>query len=398
MQKRKYLVNITHDFLINIIASTIYTFSRQIVVFPILASRLTDADYGTLLTVMGLVNVCTAIIGSTLNNIRLVQNSEYLRCGIRGGDFNHLCILGSCFSIAFSFILWSVFKYSWLTALLLTAYILVSNLYHYASSLFRIDLNFKRILIANCLVSAAYIASTFLFATVVLWPAVFLMGEGIGLVFVAKTTKFYKESFSRTPLYRQTRKKVIAFMISNLVGNLLMYADRMIIYPVLGAESVSYYSTAAFFGKSAGIVMTPIAGVLLGYYAQDDFVASKRLFTVVNCISLLLLSLFMAVCWCFAPLFTKILYPTLYLQASPYLVLANFASVVSIAGNMAQPMILRCCDTKYVLAVQILYAVVYIMFSAVLIPRYALFGFCWAAISANGLRLLALYGLGYWKL
>ena len=85
MQKRKYLVNITHDFLINIIASTIYTFSRQIVVFPILASRLTDADYGTLLTVMGLVNVCTAIIGSTLNNIRLVQNSEYLRCGIRGG-------------------------------------------------------------------------------------------------------------------------------------------------------------------------------------------------------------------------------------------------------------------------------------------------------------------------
>ena len=63
------------DFSINIVASIIYTFARQIVVFPILAARLPDDIYGTLLTVIGLTNVCTALVGSSLNNIRLVQNN-----------------------------------------------------------------------------------------------------------------------------------------------------------------------------------------------------------------------------------------------------------------------------------------------------------------------------------
>ena len=71
------LGRITGDFAVNILASVIYTFARQIVVFPLLAARLPEDTYGTLLTVTGLVNVCTALVGNSLNNIRLVQNSQY---------------------------------------------------------------------------------------------------------------------------------------------------------------------------------------------------------------------------------------------------------------------------------------------------------------------------------
>ena len=70
------LKRISGDFIISILASVIYTFARQIVVFPLLAAQLTDADYGTLLTVAGLANVCTAMIGSSLNNIRLIEDSH----------------------------------------------------------------------------------------------------------------------------------------------------------------------------------------------------------------------------------------------------------------------------------------------------------------------------------
>ena len=138
------LGRITGDFAVNILASVIYTFARQIVVFPLLAARLPEDTYGTLLTVTGLVNVCTALVGNSLNNIRLVQNSQYEEQGIQG-DFNLLCALGCAGSVVFSAVLWQMFAYDTVTALLLTAYLMVSNLYQYACAFFRLELNFKRI-------------------------------------------------------------------------------------------------------------------------------------------------------------------------------------------------------------------------------------------------------------
>lgn len=387
---------ITGDFVINILASVIYTFARQIVVFPLLAARLTDGDYGTLLTVTGLANVCTSLVGNSLNNIRLVQNSRYEEAG-ENGDFNLLCLAGSALSVVFSLVLWAVFGYSWLTALLLTGHILVANLYQYASAFFRLELNFRRILRANILVSGAYIAAAVVFATAELWPLVFLLGEGAGLLYVARTTGFQREPLSRTPLLEETSRKLVAFMLASLVGTVLLYADRMIIYPTLGAESVSYYSTASFFGKSVGIVMTPIAGVLLGYFSQKNFTASKKLFALVNGLSLACLGVFLLGCRLLAPWFTRLLYPTLYTQSAPYIFLANLGAVISIAGNMAQPMILKCCSTRWILVIQVIYGGTYLVSALLLMPPYGLLGFCWAAILAGSVRLCALYALGFWK-
>ena len=387
---------ITGDFVINILASVIYTFARQIVVFPLLAARLTDGDYGTLLTVTGLANVCTSLVGTSLNNIRLVQNSRYEEAGEKG-DFNLLCLAGAALSVVFSLVLWAVFGYSWLTALLLTGHILVANLYQYASAFFRLELNFRRILRANILVSGAYMAAAVVFATAELWPLVFLLGEGAGLLYVARTTGFQREPLSRTPLLEETSRKLVAFMLASLVGTVLLYADRMIIYPTLGAESVSYYATASFFGKSAGIVMTPVAGVLLGYFAQKNFTASKKLFALVNGISLACLGVFLLGCWLLAPWFTRLLYPSLYAQSAPYIFLANLGAVISIAGNMAQPMILKCCSTRWILVIQVIYGGTYLVSALLLMPPYGLLGFCWAAILAGSVRLCALYALGFWK-
>lgn len=384
------------DFSINILASIIYTFARQIVVFPILAARLPDDIYGTLLTVIGLTNVCTALVGSSLNNIRLVQNNLYEEKGLCG-DFNVLCVMASVVSIVFSIVLKWMFNYGVLTAVLLMVYILISNLYQYASAFFRLELDFKKIFWCNLVVSIAYMAATPLFATATMWPLIFLIGEGVGLFYVCRKTPFLAEPFQRTELFGETAKKATVFMLSGLVGNLLMYADRMIIYPVLGPESVSYYSTASFFGKSAGIVMTPIAGVLLGYFAQKNFRPSKQLFATVNGISLGCLVIFLGGCLLFAPWFTELLYPTLYEQSAPYIALANLGAVVAIAGNMAQPMILKCCSTRWILVIQIIYGTSYLLAAWILLPMAGLYGFCWATILANGVRLLALYALGFYK-
>lgn len=387
---------ITGDFGLSILTSIVHTFARQIVVFPLLASHLSDADYGILLTVAGLANVCTAIIGNALNNIRLIQNSKYEERGLCG-DFNFLCAVGVGVSVAYTAVLWQMFSLAPLTAVLLGLYIIVSNLFNYATVFYRLELNFKRNFVCYMIVSAAHIAAAYLFATAALWPVVFLIGEGAGLVYLVRTTPFLREPWGRTPMLTDTGRMFFTFIAMNLIGNLLMYADRMLIYPVLGSESVSYYSTASFFGKSAGIVMTPIAGVLLGYFAQKDFKASKKLFALVNGLSLCCLAVFMAGCALFAPWFTKLLYPTLFEQSAPYILLANLAATISIAGNMAQPMVLKACSTKWTLLTQILYGGAYLLFTSLWMPTLGLYGFCYAAITANLVRLLALYAIGFWK-
>ena len=390
------LKRISGDFIINILASVIYTFARQIVVFPLLAARLTDGEYGTLLTVTGLATVCTSMLGNSLNNIRLIEDSRYQERGVLG-DFNILCLLGSVASVVFAVVLRQMFALSAVTAVLLATYLVVSNCYQYATAFFRLKLNFKRTLLCNTLVSAAYCAAALVFATAELWPAVFLIGEGGGLLFVSKTTPFLREPLARTPLFAMTAGTLMTYIASNLIGNLLTYADRMILYPMLGAESVSYYSVASFFGKSAGIVMTPIAGVLLGYFAQKNFKASKKLFAIVNGCSLACLTVFLVGCWLFAPWFTRLLYPSLYESAAPYIFLANLASALGIAGSMAQPMVLKACSVRWIFLTQLIYGASYLLLVWMWVPGYGLLGFCWAAIAANAVRTLALYAIGFAK-
>jgi O-antigen/teichoic acid export membrane protein len=145
-------IRIAGDFVLNIIASAVYTFARQLVVFPLLAARMSDADYGTLLTVSGLVNIATAIVGVTLNNVRLIQNSLYQERNLKG-DFHWLCAVGSAVSVLFVVIVGRMFELAVLTTVLLGIYVCVDNLYQYALAHFRLNLNFKRNLIVNCLVS-----------------------------------------------------------------------------------------------------------------------------------------------------------------------------------------------------------------------------------------------------
>ncbi len=394
---RGRIAHITGDFALSILASVAYTFARQIVVFPILAARMNETDYGVLLTVVGLVNICNAMVGGTLNNIRLIQNGKYDELALKG-DFLPLCTIGSVLSVAVTGIIGVVFSCSLETILLLTAYVAVNNFYQYATAFYRLNLDFVKNLIVNLLVSVVYIPAAFLFATKELWPLVFLFGDGVGLIYVVATTDVLKEPMTFTGLAKETVGKTFALILTNLVGNLLMYADRMIIYPLLGSESVSYYSTASFFGKSASIVMVPIAGVLLGYFSQRGFKPSKKMFIMINGISTGCLLIFIVGCWLFAPWFTQLLYPTLFDYAEPYIMLANIGAVISIAGNMAQPMLLKGCSTQYLMSIQYVYAAVYVVFSLLLLPPYGLLGFCYATILANTVRLLLLYGLGMWKL
>ena len=151
------------DFVFSVLSSLLYTFARQIVILPVLAARLSEDTYGTVLTVLGLVSVLGALVGGTLNNIRLVQAQKYGDAKGKG-DFLILCTAGSGLCVLAVLLLSRVFHLPALCCVLLAVYVCVDNFYQYAGAHFRLALDFERSLIQNAVVCAVCVPAALLFA------------------------------------------------------------------------------------------------------------------------------------------------------------------------------------------------------------------------------------------
>lgn len=111
------------------------------------------------------------------------------------------------------------------------------------------------------------------------------------------------------------------------MASVLLYLDRLLLLPLLGGAIVTIYTVASLFGKCLGIVMTPIAGVLLGYYFQKNFSLSQKNFWKLNVSVLVLGGVFFLICFLCAEFFTGLLYKTVILAVHSYILSANFIAI-----------------------------------------------------------------------
>ena len=96
-------------------------------------------------------------------------------------------------------------------------HVCAGNFYQYAIAHFRLNLDFKRILVTNCLVSLTYILFALICADGIWWPMVLVAGECVGLVYVAAVTRFHQEGLQRTEMLGDTTKKMLTLMLTLLV-------------------------------------------------------------------------------------------------------------------------------------------------------------------------------------
>lgn len=391
---KKKWKSVSKDFIYNILASFALTGVLQIAVYPFLAYRFDAQEYGTLLTIMGIANTIAMALGNTLNNVRLIMNTKYDEKKLQG-DFNFLLIIAIVLALVIAEIVAGVFvRLSPENLIGIGLYIIFLILRSYYCVQFRIVLNFKNMLFAFLISAMGYLFGLLLTYKTAIWTVPFVMGELFFCIYVVLYTDLYKEKYILTELFPETIKKYLILIVSGLVGNLLTYLDRLLIYPLLGGDAVTTYTVASMFGKSLGLVMTPIAGVLLGYYAQKDFVMNRRLFWGINGITFGISFLFILFAIPVSPFVLQILYPTVYEMALPYVFLANLAATINIMCSLTQSAILKFAPTWVQLIKDVVYVVSYIAGSLFLLGRFGLWGFCIAAIIANLLRLFTLCFIG----
>lgn len=383
------------DFILRISSSVLTTLANQVVLLPLLAYIFDAEEYGLILTLFGIKNIISGTLGNSLYSTRLIVNNRYEEEG-KIGDFNLLitisAILSAVVVAVVAFFIKGVHPVIWL---LLMPVVMIYTLNAYFTVWYPVKLQFKKSFVHSMVVSVGTIIGAGLVYITKLWPLAYLASGIAGLCFILAKTKIFQEGFKKTDLMGTTAGKWGVLMLTTLLVNVITYLDRLILYPLLGAEAVSTFSTASYFGKALSVVAMPVASVMLGYYAQRNFKMNTKRFWMINGVCLVMLVAFTGFSLLLGKPVTGLLFPKLIDDAAPYVFIANVSCAVAALVQIIQSAAMRYAKTYWQLVIQIVYFVIYFGVGLILIKTNGLMGFCIASLIANCSRMALQLAIGH---
>lgn len=379
---------IINDMLLNLIATAIPVAVLQLIILPMLSKRMESDEYGLAATMLSVFNVIPASFGNVLNNIRLLYENKY-RKNQYSGDFQIIllvmCILNFIIMTILTIYYEGSLKAIHLFLILITSFVWLLKEYYIVA--FRIQINYKAIVLNNLIMVIGYGIGFVLYVWSDYWQMIYLAGYAFSLVYVMRRSDLWREKISITSFFRYTSIQTILLFISGLFTRILGYADRMLLYPMLGGTMVSIYFVATLFGKIISMAITPVNSVVLTYLAKkekkNDKIFKRTLLTgsIVCIISYLF-------CLILSRPVLGFLYPQYIDNAMPYIFITTATSVLGALVGLVNPFIMKYFDMKWQMAINGGTAVVYVTICLILLHFYELWGFCIGAFVAYIIKLV----------
>ena len=364
--------NIIIDVFCSIISSAIPIVILQLVLLPSLSRGMSSEEYGLVIMYLSLFNIIPSAMGNSLNNVRLVEDSH----GISNTNYNKL-LLTLCFSdIVFVIVFSILYSKTNIVAVVFFNVILsvVWLIKEYVLVGFRIRINYLKILVGNILLSVGYCIGYGIYCIVGNWVSIYLTGIIICLVYISANTKWYKESLETDSKYKYLFGQTVLLILSSILCRIPAYADKVVIYPILGGESVAILYVATLTGKIITMVISPISNVILTYVAKLQK-RSKSIFGIVLCVSFALAIIGYGVCVVASQPVIKILYPVLYEDVIRYIPITTATVMITAVISVIDPFILKFYNMKW--QIYINGATVALYFILVIgLSRFDLMGFC----------------------
>jgi O-antigen/teichoic acid export membrane protein len=389
-------IKIIKDLFLNIIGSFILTGILQLLVYPFMSSQMSTDRFGSLLTLMGLSNAIGSIFGGSLNNIKLINQHNYEKNDFK--DFYILLnrVLGLSLISNISIVLIYRNQIGLIEAVCLIISTLLLVLRNYMNVYYRINLDYNRIIIHIFITAVGYIIGLALFRVLGIWSVTFFSGELMAFIYAYKTTDFKIEKNIKSNRFNKVNKELIQLVSSNSISNLLLYLDRVIINPILGPVDVALYYIASLVGKTVGIILNPMASIILTYLSKINNISRRKIFYTLSITSIVMGTIIYIISIPITPVIIKILYASDFIEAQKYFNLANLSVILMICGSLINPILLKSAPMFWQNIIQIIYSMLYLGLSIVLMIRYELYGFCIAGIISNFIRFLLIEAIGYY--
>ncbi|HFQ4399478.1 TPA: hypothetical protein ACGV1O_003047, partial [Enterococcus faecium] len=284
-------------------------------------------------------------------------------------------------------------KISYVLFILLNIYIILGFLNLYLSSEYNINMDFLLLMKSNLCLTLGYAIGIFIFLFVNQWLLILTIGMLFTVIYELQTTYFWRERKKSSDYWNKTFNKVATISISSAMISIITYADRLFLFPILGANAVATYFAASLFGKIIGMGIGPVSNVLLSTFSSTDII-SKKMFWKTNIINFLICIIFFAISIPTAYPIISMLYPSLSDEISVFINLANLAAILNTSAGMIQPMILKFCPIKWQLNIQIIHVFLYFGLSILGVNISGLLGFCIANVVIAIFKIILLCLIG----
>ena len=388
---------LSSDFILNLFASLVSTGVLQLLVYPKLAISLGPEGYGEMLTIMGIVNIIILSFGNNLCNARIVQQPKY-RENVLLGDFQLLAIIAS---VLCGVIVLSANAYFKLPLLLLVGLIVATILQvlkSYYLVAYRIVIDYKKNLWANVFLATGYIIGAFILLRFFNWTIVFILSALFCLGYITVSSSIIKEPVRRTKLFGNSSKTFILLLLSGIIANVTTYLDRFLLYPTLGPESVSTYTTAAFFAKSLSLILLPMTSVILSYLSAGRIQMNRNRFITINVCLIVFSLIFLVISVSLGYWITKLLYPTLIDNANQYFFSASVGIIINLICSFTGVVLLAIAPSFWQVVLSGFKLGLYLLLGIVLINTMGLLGLCTAIILTNTIYFILIFFIGNYYL
>ncbi len=399
MQNRINILKFSKDVIINVVAAFICTFVLNIIVYPLYAKFYSAENYGSVLTAIGIINILYASLGNTLNNIRLLFNRKDSIKFNEDENYNVIInILSMVGSIIGVILIRVVLWVSLVNCILIFFTIYIGILRTYLIVEYRLELEYKKQLVSNIILVCGYLGGIVLSKQIKYWPLPFLLGNLLSLLYSIFKGKLVKEKYRINSDAKIILHEFFLLMVGNLMTNILVYLDRLLIHPILGATSVAIFSVAVFWGKCFAPFVAPIANVFLSHLTQKGAKV-----TIAEYIRLFLYTVFPIFILCIigyggAPFLTNLLYPSLVDEAHSYMMIASVGALIGNSLSLISPIIMVVCPIRTIFIMQVIQFIVYLIGALFGALYFDLYGFCVAILIINIIKVVMSFSVGYFNL
>ncbi|KXA36333.1 lipopolysaccharide biosynthesis protein [Staphylococcus lugdunensis] len=382
-------MNKSKDFIFSILSNVILMILLQLVLLPIYAKIHTPQEFGAFILLLTLVNIISPILGNTLNNIRLINKtnfnlieSEYLCLVIIGSFIVMIITMIYSFVNVFS-LMDTIFSGLWAAFLLIRSYLFVY---------YRLDFRFKSLLYISIAVSfvmliggvSMYFMHVSIF--IVLFASEFIMTI---LMIIDYRRKF--ENFRLKFLNNEDFKNYIELIGANSVLNLINYSDRILLNLFLGTIYVPLFFVATTIGKISNLLINPIVTVLLSYEVdskgQDTIENVKKVFRIIMVVSIMMSIVISIISWAFIYVF----YNEYISKVQALIFLANLGVILMSSTAVLQIKLVANSQFRNNLMINVMTLIIIVLFSAILVQFFNVYGYAIALIISAMYKHFAIY-------
>ena len=376
------------DMIINIVATSIPTVVLQLLILPSLSNYMDGNAYGLMVTILAILNVVPSTIGNILNNVRLLHEESYKKDSEQG-DFQILLTIFQAINLLIM-VMVSIYCLGTkdiigILLLIAVGILWLGREYHIVA--FRLKSDYIAILVNNLCLTTGYGIGYIFFMKNGYWQIIYLLGYILSYLHIVIASPIIKEPFTKTKRLRIVFNDFAFLLISSVLARTINYADKLLLYPILGGTMVSVYYAATVFSKVISLAITPINSVALSYLSKINK-KTNSLFKWTYIVGIVVCGIGYIMIVILSRPVLSTLYPKYVDAAMQYIWVTSGTIVVSVLTSMITPFVLRFSDIKWQIWINGITTIVYIIISLSLLKLGGLMGFCVGALLANIIKLL----------